>query len=46
MNKNILKSVLLGNQLEIERVELLERDFSLDEYERMVLVGIRRAGKS
>lgn len=36
MNKNILKSVILGNQLEIERVELLERDFSLDEYERMV----------
>ena len=46
MNKNVLKSVILGNQLEIERVELFERDFSLDEYERMVLVGIRRAGKS
>ena len=46
MDRNILKSVVLGNQYEIEKIELVERNIIIDEYERLVLVGIRRAGKS
>ena len=46
MDRNILKSVVLGNQYEIEKIELVERNIIIEEYERLVLVGIRRAGKS
>ena len=46
MDKSVLKRVLLGNQYEIEKINLIKRDYDIDEYERLVLVGIRRAGKS
>ncbi len=46
MNKTILEKVMLDNQKEVEEQEVTPRDFSLDGFDRYVIVGIRRAGKS
>ena len=46
MNKEIIKQVLIDNQLEIPNYELIERDFDFEEFGNYVFVGIRRAGKS
>ena len=46
MNKTILEKVMLDNQKEVEKQEVTPRDFSLDGFDRYVIVGIRRAGKS
>lgn len=46
MNKNILKSVIADNQLEVPRYKVIPRDFTFQEFGNYVFVGIRRAGKS
>lgn len=46
MNKTILEKVMLDNQKEVEEQEVIPREFSLDGFDRYVIVGIRRAGKS
>lgn len=46
MNKEILKSVLADNQIEIPRHKVIPRNFHFEEFGNYVFVGIRRAGKS
>ena len=46
MNKEILKSVLADNQVEIPRHDVIPRKFEFEEFGNYVFVGIRRAGKS
>ena len=46
MNKEILKSVLADNQVEIPRHDVIPRKFEFEECGNYVFVGIRRAGKS
>lgn len=46
MNKEILRSVLADNQVEIPRHDVIPRKFEFEEFGNYVFVGIRRAGKS
>lgn len=46
MDKNILKTVIADNQLEVPRYKVIPRDFIFEEFGNYVFVGIRRAGKS
>lgn len=46
VEKDVLKSVLVGNQRAVELYNVIQREIPSDEYERVVLVGARRAGKS
>ncbi len=46
MNKEILRSVLADNQVEVPRHRVIPRQFDFEEFGNYVLVGIRRAGKS
>ena len=46
MDKNILKTVIADNQLEVPKYKVIPRDFTFEEFGNYVFVGIRRAGKS
>lgn len=46
MDKQILKSIMLDNQKDIQQYEVFKRDFEFEEFGNYVFVGIRRAGKS
>lgn len=46
MKKEILKSVIADNQVEIPRHQIIPRDFHFEDFGNYVFVGIRRAGKS
>lgn len=46
INRQILLEVLLENRNEVMRYEVTKRKISLDGFDRQVLVGVRRAGKS
>ena len=46
MNKELIKSVISDNQVEIPRHQVVSRDFSFEDFGNYVFVGIRRAGKS
>ena len=46
MDKNILKTVLADNQIEVPRYKVIPRNFTFEEFGNYVFVGIRRAGKS
>jgi len=46
MDKNILKTVIADNQVEIPNYKVIPRDFTFEEFGNYVFVGIRRAGKS
>lgn len=46
MDKELLKSVIADNQVEIPRHQVVPRDFSFEDFGNYVFVGIRRAGKS
>ncbi|MFR3186817.1 MAG: hypothetical protein ACLTOV_01465 [Phocaeicola sp.] len=41
MDKEVLKSVLVGNQNEIPRHKVIPRKFDLEEFGNYVFVGIR-----
>lgn len=46
MDRSILKSVIADNQIEVPKYEVIPRDFTFEEFNNYVFVGIRRAGKS
>lgn len=46
MDKNILKTVIADNQVEVPKYKVIPRDFTFEEFGNYVFVGIRRAGKS
>jgi len=46
MDKNILKTVIADNRVEVPKYEIITRNFSFEEFGNYVFVGIRRAGKS
>ncbi len=46
MDKLLLEKIMLDNQKEVEEHEVAPRNISFDGFDRYVLVGIRRAGKS
>lgn len=46
MDKQILKQILRENQHEVERYVVESREYMFDGFPCMVLVGVRRAGKS
>lgn len=46
IKSEILREVMLENQEEVMRHEVIKRNVSLDGFDRQVLVGARRAGKS
>jgi Predicted ATPase (AAA+ superfamily) len=46
MDKNILKTVLADNQREVPKYEVIQREFTFEDFGNYVFVGIRRAGKS
>lgn len=46
MDKNILKTVIADNQMEVPKYKVIPRDFTFEEFGNYVFVGIRRAGKS
>jgi uncharacterized protein len=46
MDREMLKSVLADNQLEVPKYRVTPRDFSFEDFGNYVFVGIRRAGKS
>ncbi len=46
MDKNILKTVIADNQIEVANYKVTPRNFAFEEFGNYVFVGIRRAGKS
>lgn len=46
MDKDILKSVIADNQIDVPQHKVVPRDFTFEEFSNYVFVGIRRAGKS
>lgn len=46
MDRNILKTVIADNQIEVPQYKVIPRDFIFEEFGNYVFVGIRRAGKS
>ncbi|MDR0833197.1 MAG: ATP-binding protein [Candidatus Symbiothrix sp.] len=46
MDKNILKTVIADNQVEVLKYKVIPRDFAFEEFGNYVFVGIRRGGKS
>ena len=44
MDKNILKTVIADNQVEVPRYKVIPRNFTFEEFGNYVFVGIRRAG--
>ena len=46
INKTILKQVLLDNRKEIENYSIVHRDLDNVDFDRLVFVGARRAGKT
>ena len=46
MDKNILKSVIADNQVEVPQYQVIPRNFTFEKLANYVFVGIRRAGKS
>lgn len=46
MNKIILKQVLVSNQADVERYQVMPRELPADDFPHRVFIGVRRAGKS
>jgi predicted AAA+ superfamily ATPase len=46
MDKDLLRSILADNRLEVPNYRVFPRNFSFEEFGNYVFVGIRRAGKS
>lgn len=46
IDKTILKQILVSNQHDVERYQVVSRALPSDEFERRVFIGVRRAGKS
>ena len=46
IDKTILKQILVSNQHDVERYQVVSRALPSDDFERRVFIGVRRAGKS
>ena len=46
ISKDVIKSVMLDNQKDVERYELTPRNVDLADFPLQVFVGVRRCGKS
>lgn len=46
ISKEIIKQVMVDNQVEVPNYQIIKRNFNFDEFGNFVFVGIRRAGKS
>ena len=46
IKSEVLREVMLENREEVMRHQVIKRNVSLDGFDRQVLVGVRRAGKS
>lgn len=46
ISRSVLKQVMLDNQKDVEKYNILYRDFDLDSFPLQVFVGVRRSGKS
>lgn len=46
MDKLLLEKIMLDNQKEVEEHRIIPRNIPLDDFDRYIVVGIRRAGKS
>ena len=46
MDKLLLQRIMLDNQKEVEAQQVIVRNISFEDFDRYILVGIRRAGKS
>lgn len=46
LSKETLLEVMLENREEVMRHKVIERNITIDDFDRQVLVGVRRAGKS
>lgn len=46
ISRSVLKQVMLDNQKDVEKYNILFRDFDLDSFPLQVFVGVRRSGKS
>jgi len=46
VNKSILKQILYDNRRDIEGYQIVHRDIATEGFDRLVFVGVRRAGKS
>ena len=46
ISKDVIKSVMLDSQKDVERYELTPRNIDLAEFPLQVFVGVRRCGKS
>ena len=46
ISKDVIKSVMLDNQKDVERYELTPRNVALADFPLQVFVGVRRCGKS
>lgn len=42
MDKNVLKAVVVDNQIEVPKYKIIPRDFTFEEFGNYVFVGIRR----
>ena len=46
ISRDILKQVMFDNQIDIEKYDVVPRQFELDSFPCQVFVGVRRSGKS
>ena len=46
MDKQVFKQIIKDNQSEIERYEVISRNLDIDDFPCVVIVGVRRSGKS
>lgn len=46
MDRDLLKTIISDNQLEVPKYKIIPRNFTFEEFGNYVFVGIRRAGKS
>lgn len=46
IQKNTIREILLENRIEVERQNVVHRNYSMEDFANYVLVGVRRSGKS
>ncbi len=46
IQKEVIKEILYENRREVEEQQVVERDFTMEDFANYVLIGVRRAGKS
>ncbi len=46
IQKEVIKEILFENRREVEEQQIVERNFTMEDFANYVLIGVRRAGKS